>query len=487
MSLTVGLRCDAGPARGVGHLARCAALAEEAVARGHDVVLMGRYDGDIAERLLAPLLDVGVRLDPQARDLDLLHTDAYDVPDAPQPCAVVLSRMHDGRFGLGAADLLVDPTPGADAPALTSPAAVPPWRLRGSRYLPLRQAVLTARAERSGTWATGSSGPARPSRRVVTVLIGGTDPGNLRPALVSALAATGIDVDVRGPGPGLLADLVASDLVVTAAGTTLWEACVIGVPAAAVRAVDNQGPGYAEAVRSGAALGLGGPAEVRDTAACARRLADLLADDERREALWRAGSTLVDGLGAWRLVSAWEDLVAARKSASTAPPWQVRMRPANSADGPLLHQWRNDPQTRSASRTSVPVELAEHRRWLDSSLGRADRLLLVGEDAAGPVGTVRWDDAGAGEWEVSITVAPQRRAAGLAGPLLRAGQRALRDAGVRARAYRAVVHESNDASMRLFRRAGYVVSGPPDVAGFRTMTAPVPGAEETPRADFWRA
>ncbi len=473
MSLAVGLRCDADGARGVGHLARCAALAEEAVARGHDVTLMGRYDGQVADRLLAPLLALGVRVDPHARGVDILHTDAYDAPEPVSNSAAVHSRMHDGAFGLGAADLLVDPTPGSDAAHGSAGEPGPPYHLRGARYLPLRQAVVAARTARSE--GTGSSGhraaPSVPRRLVVTVVVGGTDPGRLRPALLAALAATGIDVDVRGPGPTLLADLVESDLVVTAAGTTLWEACVIGVPAAAVRAVDNQGPGYAEAVHRGAALGLGGPAEVRDTAACSRQLAGLLADAERRQDLRLAGSALVDGLGAWRLVSAWEDLVAARADGRPGIPWQVRARPAAAGDGPLLLQWRNDPQTRRASRITDLVGAAEHRRWLASSLARADRLLLVGEDATGPVGTVRWDAAGAGDWEVSITVAPDRRAAGLSGPLLRAGQQALNAAGVPVRTYRATVHHANLASRRLFERAGYAVCGPPDAAGFLSLIA----------------
>ena len=42
---TVGFRCDAGTATGVGHLVRCVALAEELLSRGLDVVFLGDLAG----------------------------------------------------------------------------------------------------------------------------------------------------------------------------------------------------------------------------------------------------------------------------------------------------------------------------------------------------------------------------------------------------------------------------------------------------------
>ena len=104
-------------------------------------------------------------------------------------------------------------------------------------------------------------------------------------------------------------------------------------------------------------------------------------------------------------------------------------------------------------------------------------MLLVVEDPAsstGPVGTVRWDLERAGEgqregehaWEVSITVAPERRRQSLARPLLRAGEVALsewtRSSATDVTAYLAVVHVDNGASVRLFETSGYVPDAPPD-------------------------
>ncbi|MCO7197295.1 GNAT family N-acetyltransferase, partial [Pseudonocardia sp. McavD-2-B] len=146
----------------------------------------------------------------------------------------------------------------------------------------------------------------------------------------------------------------------------------------------------------------------------------------------------------------------------------LRARPARAGDAELLLAWRNDPGTRRWSRSHDEVDLATHRRWLAGSLDSDDRLLLVVDDARGPVGTVRWDRADAA-WEVSITVAPERRGEGLAGPLLRAGEDALRARTGAEAPVTAVVHTGDDASARLFARAGYGDPTGPDADGFRTL------------------
>ncbi|HYO19176.1 MAG TPA: GNAT family N-acetyltransferase, partial [Dermatophilaceae bacterium] len=168
-------------------------------------------------------------------------------------------------------------------------------------------------------------------------------------------------------------------------------------------------------------------------------------------------------------------------------------RPATVQDSLLLWQWRNDPATRAGSRSPQEVPWDDHLRWLTSSLARSDRLLLFVQDAAGPVGTVRWDlepeadgpTDGGREWEVSITVAPHRRGHSLGRPLLRAAELALSEAarsdamrsgGTCLSAYLGVVHVDNLASVRLFETSGYLPDLPPDPQGFMRFrkTARVP-------------
>ncbi|WP_328605741.1 GNAT family N-acetyltransferase [Amycolatopsis sp. NBC_00345] len=167
-------------------------------------------------------------------------------------------------------------------------------------------------------------------------------------------------------------------------------------------------------------------------------------------------------------------------------------RDATEADAELLLAWRNDPRTRLASRTSDVIALEDHVRWLRGVLASPDRLLLVVEAAGEPVGTVRFDavpfdtarfdtsqfdtsqfDAARfdrerpGEWEVSITLAPESRGRGLARAVLTKGERVLAERQD-VRAILASVHRDNAASAALFERAGYRESAPAG-DGFRWL------------------
>ena len=189
----------------------------------------------------------------------------------------------------------------------------------------------------------------------------------------------------------------------------------------------------------------------------------MLDDAALRRSLAAAGRRLVDGRGAWRVVGAWEQLAATGPVVATQP---VAVRQATAEDADLLRRWRDDPATRAASRSSAAVDPEEHRAWLARVLADRDRHLLVGSDGTGAVGTVRWDRVDDGEWEVSITVAPDRRGEGLAGPLLAAGEGWLADQEPATSTLLAAVRADNQPSLRLFRSAGYLPDLPPGDAGF---------------------
>ena len=497
--MRVLLRCDGGPGMGVGHAVRCLALAEEAVSRGHTVDLAGRLEGDFLEglarsapaglRVLGPLSaapDATGPLVQAALGYDVLHVDHYDIGPDVLPALLgsdaarrpVLSSMADGAYGARPSTLLVDPT--VDAQWEEPPVAAE-WHLRGARYVPLRSTVRDLRHE----------APAAPSHPVgVLVVMGGADPAHCAPLVVDALAQTRVPMDVtvvatqatqqglaeralRWPGgrlqvippsPDLPAMMARADVVVTAAGTSVWELCALGRPMAAVAVVDNQVAGYESLVRAGAAVGLGRPADLVPADAAAAQLLPLLEDAACRAEVARAAAGLVDGLGSWRIVRAWEEVVA---GAAARRPQRVLVRPATAQDAELLWRWRNDPGTRHSSRSREEVPMDAHLRWLHATLRREDRRLLVGEQDGQPVGTVRWDLDTRGEWEVSITVAPERRGSGLAGALLRAGEDWLQDAHPdELAAYLASVHVDNVASRRLFLGAGYLPDLPADEEGF---------------------
>ena len=92
---------------------------------------------------------------------------------------------------------------------------------------------------------------------------------------------------------------------------------------------------------------------------------------------------------------------------------KITLRPATIEDADMLLDWRNDPETRKSSHSTLEVSKEEHVAWLSKTLGNANRKLLVAENNGAPVGTVRADFA-EGVWELSWTVAPNSRGQGLA-------------------------------------------------------------------------
>lgn len=138
----------------------------------------------------------------------------------------------------------------------------------------------------------------------------------------------------------------------------------------------------------------------------------------------------------------------------------IRIRHAVADDRDRIRAWRNDPETRRASRNSAEISAPEHDAWFAAVVADPARRLYIGEldDPAGavPIGMVRFDigtqpDAS----EVSINLAPDHRGRRLSRPLLEAAietfelERGGREALI------AVIRTSNPASSRIFHSLGF--------------------------------
>lgn len=303
-------RADADTATGVGHALRVLAVAEAAQARGWRVTI----SGDLVVQFVreqAQLLGVGmvagftdaVGMQAAVTDLalDVVLADSYQLPDglhaAARDVGAALVSFEDSTFGRRAADVVIDYQLGADR--LSRPDDGSAVVLRGPKYAPIRCAVTAARDSR----------PTRPFGQPprVLVVMGGTDPTATTPLVLEVLSRLGSRLDVtvvRGSSelPSLMAD---SDLVVTAAGITVFEACCIGVPTAAVAAVPNQVPGYRALVDAQVVLGLGTPQQLQDEPDRAAATLSRWVDDVsvHREMAAR-GARLVDGRGCARVLDA---------------------------------------------------------------------------------------------------------------------------------------------------------------------------------------
>jgi RimJ/RimL family protein N-acetyltransferase len=473
--MLIALRCDGGDVLGAGHVGRCLPVARALARAGHEPVMVGDHDG-VALRLLE---HAGIARRPPApdepcgvpADVDAALVDVYGQGDEQRRAAAALRPLVVVRDAL-------DPTPPPPGAAFldyhldAAPPAGAGIALCGPDYAPLDPRVAAARQGPHDGGVLVALGGSTVGTAALEPLIGALlDAGHERVLVGGALVPVARPgVEHVGPLPGLQDVLGEVSGICCGASVTAYEASAAGTAALLVVLVDNQervGRVFASLtpvldVRGGIAGtagspdvprgGSGGPSPgVVNRPAAARDVAARLAGSS----LPSQGPALVDGHGAARVRDALLALVGGER-----PPVPLRQRPATTADADLLRTWRNDPGVRAVSVSSDPIAADEHARWLERVLGDPDRTLLVVERAGVPVATVRFDrDPRAAEAEISVTVDPGARAAGL-------GRRVLRESTERELASRpglrrvtALVHADNTASLRAFAAAGYAPAG----------------------------
>ncbi|TCN39202.1 spore coat polysaccharide biosynthesis predicted glycosyltransferase SpsG [Kribbella orskensis] len=318
------------------------ALAEELRLRGAEVVFV--CDSHTVPWANEQILARGIPVEPavwtaeehvelfRRLELDAVVFDSYDLPGEVftrvRRSGIPALAIVDGDFRGAEADVFVDQNLGSelDQPELPEGAI----RLAGLDYVLLRDEILTLRPAE----------PPEPRRHDVPkvfAFFGGTDAYGAGPYVAAALAATGVPfealvvapdddlaeaitavplnpgqrVDVIGPTSQLARAVVASDLVVSASGTSTWELMCLGATAGLVCVVDNQEMGYERAVATGAAVGVGVLSDLKaDPTAAAAVLRPLLTDPVERARIAEAGWKLVDGQGRVRVADALFHLIS---------------------------------------------------------------------------------------------------------------------------------------------------------------------------------
>jgi spore coat polysaccharide biosynthesis predicted glycosyltransferase SpsG len=329
VTVTVGFRTDAGAQRGVGHLVRCVALAEELLERGVAVKFLSDLGGlPWAEQQLtrrglpwhpAPFDPVGLVAACDRLGLDALVIDSYTLP--PEHSVAVrrtgrpVLAIVDGDFRGQTADIYVDQN--LDAVIDVEDAL----GLAGLDYALLRRSVRRLRP-------LDAPVHQRPRTPKVVAFFGGTDAYRAAPQVARLLTATGAAFDATvvaaddrlrqdllavTPGPGQhfeiisptddLPELLAgADLALSASGTSTWELLCLGLASALVWVVDNQIPGYERTIANGFAAGLGRLGQFTDRSADVLR--ELLTRPGSRAALATRAWSAVDGNGVERVAEA---------------------------------------------------------------------------------------------------------------------------------------------------------------------------------------
>lgn len=331
---TLHVRVDASTSIGVGHFMRCLALAQHWRDGGDPVRFIGGFPETLRRRLLADgIADTAVAgPHPDPRDLettlaavpsgatvvvDGCHFDhAYQAALAGRGRLLVVDDT--GAGGRYAGYALLNQNLGAET--IDYPDA-PVLRLLGPRYALLRREFRhAAAAPRDFT---------RRARRIL-VSLGGGDEYNVTARVLEALmrsrhadleirvlvgpanpfAATLGRVAARDPRIALVenstdvaAEMRAADVAVAAAGTSVWELAVTGLPSVLIPIADNQRPTAAALGVEGAAISAG-PAEALDADALRQAVDTLIDRPDRRQYLSEKASTLVDGDGVVRVAEA---------------------------------------------------------------------------------------------------------------------------------------------------------------------------------------
>jgi spore coat polysaccharide biosynthesis predicted glycosyltransferase SpsG len=324
--MRVVLRADAGVHQGSGHVMRCLTLAEELLARGCEVILVGSLPD--LPWLQSAVATSGVRVVPADGDSldidgilalqpDRVVVDSYSI-DAGAVSALnealpVLAIIDGDDRGIRATWFL-DQNLGADDawPAVDR-------FLAGARFALVRRAVLEAR--RTEPWRI--SGPAP---RILSFM-GGTDPTGASARVAASMALLRRPVDltviappadhaavaavapagarVLAPTPDLPRLLAEVDIVVSAAGTSAWDVCTLGAPAVLVGVVGNQSASLAAAVARGLVLGVDAAVDGPEAVARVGGLVERLIESEpQRRGLSDAARAVFDGRGTARVADA---------------------------------------------------------------------------------------------------------------------------------------------------------------------------------------
>lgn len=282
------LTFDEGPGAGLGHRRRVEALEAELSGRGHDCRMLSLPKFGLVKG-------------------DVVVVDSYRVraDDNDRFRAGAVVAIEDLTRDLDV-DIVVDPSPGADASV----------HHRASRVLAGAAYALVPVAEPRVAAAAVDGSVAR-----VLVTTGAADDRGVGAQIASSVADALPGVEVRlvvGPWgsssvpagvtavharDGLVDELAAAGIVVTAGGVTMLEACRLGRPVIALELAANQHRAVSGLAAESAVMAA--------TPATVGEVVGLLARDRsRRLALATAAGAAIDGKGATRVADAIEQVVS---------------------------------------------------------------------------------------------------------------------------------------------------------------------------------
>lgn len=238
-----------------------------------------------------------------------------------------------------------------------------------------------------------------------------------------------------------IAELMTNaDLTIGAGGSATWEKCCLSLPSMVIATADNQ-------IKQLSDLAANGYCYIVEHN---NAMVDMLklhikavVDNKRlRNFLAKNSATLVDGIGAQRLVKL---LVGSSL---------LKLRQVTVADEKNVFEWRNHSNIREVSVNKDVIAWQNHQVWFKSTLQNSNIVMLIAELDETPVGVVRFDIKHE-QAEVSIYLVQQTESKGLGYSLLISAEQWLLKMRLSLKEFNATVLEGNSASHLLFKKADY--------------------------------
>jgi|TARA_A100000171_G_C2137667_1_gene151702 UDP-2,4-diacetamido-2,4,6-trideoxy-beta-L-altropyranose hydrolase len=239
--------------------------------------------------------------------------------------------------------------------------------------------------------------------------------------------------------PYMANHMALSDLAICAAGGTTWERCCLGLPSIVIETAKNQA-GIARELASVGAAEDSGPVENHSFPLVLKAALGKAATPTYLDAMSEKAARICDGDGAARVISA-------------ILPSSSFFREAVPADSRRVWEWRRTID-KSLQLVKENTPFVVHHKWFTEALQdprRIFRIIVFGEL---PCGYLRLDRRGSHSAEISICLAPEVRNKGLGVKTLKEAERLANVLNIHK--IIAMIHPSNEASLRAFKAAGYV-------------------------------
>jgi UDP-2,4-diacetamido-2,4,6-trideoxy-beta-L-altropyranose hydrolase len=472
--MTILIRADASTTIGSGHIMRTAELARRLYEDGERMVYLCRSGlGDLTGWLRQRGFEVCVLpngLDEYsaiARSVEkwrpyLLIIDHYgitqEIEQRLKQCYDIAVLCFDDTFEKHHCDLLLNQNVYATKSDYQGKLPSSARICAGAQYSLMRTEFYRVKA---------SSKPKTTGRKLL-VSLGGSDPRNITAKLLRGLqsyqapleicvvvgAANPHRQEIIACGKNLascrvlcdVADMARlmneADFAITAAGQTTIEALFMELPMIAIELAENQ-QRIARYLRQ-------------------QRLSIPLSADFSNEQLHHGLDKLIAG----NSIDSSLRSTLAKAIGSRSPLAAIRclrvmrfsLSPTLAADIEPLFELANEASVRAASISNAPIAWKEHTRWFAMISADAKQQIYTIRDAAGAfMGQLRFDCREAGVALISISIVKQARGCGVASSVIRRGAALLFSAAPE-RMIKAVVKQTNIASLKSFMRAGFIVA-----------------------------